>query len=329
MQTSNDAEDASSVEIKKISNHKDSEDVVMSDADDSSSIEIRYEMNQKESEDAVMSDAEEDLTDLPPSSPPTSHPRPSSQMVHTNVPSSSSPSPISSRTPSATKLDQVPSGRVLKKSIKIRPAKKAKIFTEQQQMALLNAAATEHHTAATTSLDNSQTLSSPSTRPPTSRKTRPAKELNQLPSTKIHKGSNKDKPRKKAKTFTEEQTQILLHAATSSYHSTHPTSPGMTVTEAYPNDHTSANKDTMPSPGSPIQTSRETPSTQQLDHIPSGKAHNKINQNKPVKKAKTLPKQQSPAQTNAASANSPPTSSSTLRRSERLKNKAAAGKAKI
>ena len=310
--------------------NKDDEDTQMSN----------YTDDPEDSEDAVMSDAV-DCPDLLPPCLPESYPRPIPQIDHTNVPSSSSPSPISRRTRSATKLDQVPSGRILKRPNKTKTTKKAKVFTEQQQMALLSAAATEHPTAAPTSLGgveqnpyptpptsthSSQSSSPPSSRPTSSRKTRPAKELNRLSPGKIHKNSNKDKPRKKAKAFTEEQTQMLLHAATSSCHSTAPTSPGKTVTENSPNHHASVNKDTIPSSGSPSLTSKETLSTPQLDEILSSKPHKDPNQNKTRKKAKNLTGQQTPALTNAASAHCPLTSSSTLRRSERLKQKAAAGK---
>ena len=323
---------------------EDDEDTQMSnDAQNPSPIEIKKESTQKDSEDAVMSDAEE-RTDRLPSSPPGSHPRPIPQMDYTKVPSSSSPSPISRRTRSATKLDQVPSGKVLKKPSKNKPTKKAEVFTVQQQMALLNAAATEHPTADPTSLGriehnpypspptsthNSQNSSPPSSRLPTSRKNRPAKELNRVSARKIRKNSNKDKPRKKAKTFTEERTQMLLHAATSRSHSTGPTSPGETVMETYPTTHTSANTHTKPSPGSPSLISKETHSAKQVDQIPSGKLHNNLNQNKSRKKAKTLTNQQTPAQTNAAPANCPPASSHTLRRSERLKKKAAADRGRV
>ena len=127
------------------------EDTRMSDdAEDSNPIELKKKSNQKDSEDAVMSDTE-DRADRLPSSPPGPHLRPIPQMDHTNVPSSSSPSPVSRRTRSATKRDQVPLGKVLKKPSKNKPIKKTKVFTEQQQMALLNAAATEHPTAAPTS----------------------------------------------------------------------------------------------------------------------------------------------------------------------------------
>ena len=271
--------------------NEDDEDTQMSnDAEDPSPIEITKKLNQKDSEDAVMSDAEDRFDQLP-SSPPSSHPRPIPQMDYTNVPSSSSPSPISRRTRSATKADKVPSGKVLKKSSKKKTTKKAKVFTEQQQMALLNAVLIE------------QISSPPRSRPPKSRKTRPAKELGQYPSRKIHKTSNKAKPRKKAKTFTEEQTQMLLNAAASSCHSIDPTSPEKPVVKTCPTPHTSANSDTEQSPGSPSLTSDETLSAQQLDHISSGKPHNNLNQNKSRKKAKTLIKQQkAPALTNAASA---------------------------
>ena len=309
------------------------------DAEDPSPIELKKKSNQKDSDDAFMSDAE-DRMDRLSSSPPGSHPQPIPKVDYTNVPSSRSPSPISMRTRSATKRDQVPSFKVLKKPSKNKPTKKAKAFTEQRQMALLNAAATEHTTVAPTSLGriehnpyptpptsthNSQTSSPPSPRPPTSRKTRSAKALSRVPSAKIHKNSNKDKTRKKAKTFTEEQTQMLLNAATSSRHSPSPTSPENPVTDTYQTPHTSANSNTNPSPTSPSLPSREILSAKQLDHIPSGKSPKATNQqNKSRKKANNHTNQQTPALKNAAPANCPPTSFPTLRRSERLKMKAAA-----
>ena len=133
---------------------EDDEDTQMSnDAEDPSPIELKKKSNQKDSEDAVMSDAE-DRTDRLPSSLPGPHPRPIPQ--YTKLPSSSSPSPVSRRTRSATKRDQVPSFKVLKKPSKNKPTKKTKVFTNQQQIALFNAAATEHPTAAPTSLGRIQ-----------------------------------------------------------------------------------------------------------------------------------------------------------------------------
>ena len=324
-------------------NEDDEHTKMSNDAQDPSPIEIKKNPNQKDSEDAVMSDAE-DRRDRPPSPPPDPHNRPIPQMEYTNVPSSSSPSPISRRTRSTTKLDRVPFSKVLKKRSKNKPTKKAKVFTEEQQIALLNTAATEHPTAAPTSLGriahnpyptpptsthNSQNSSPPSFRPPTSRKTRPAKELDRVPSRKIHKPSNKDKPRKKAKTFTEEQTQMLLHAATSSSHSTNITSLENTIAETSPTPITSVKSGIIPSSGSSSLTSGETLSAKQLDNIPSSKFYRDLNQNKSRKKAKSLTGQRIPALTNAASANYPPTNSHTPRRSERLKKKAAAGKGRV
>ena len=317
---------------------EDDEDTQMSnDAEDPSPIEIKEKPNQKDSENVVMTDAE-DRTDRLPSSPPGSHPGPNPQMDYTNVASSSSQSPISRRTRSATKPGQISSGKVLKKPGKNKPTKKSKVFTDLQQMALLNAAATEQPIAAPTSskhnpyptpptsTHNSQTSSPPGSRLPSSRKTRCAKEINHVSSQKVHKTSNKNKPRKKAKMFTEEQSQILLHAATASRHSTSPTSPAKNIPETYPTPPTSGNKDTIQSPGSPRLTSRKSLSATKLDHIPSSKPHNDFDQTKSRQNVKNLTKQQAPTLTNTASASYPSTYPHTPRRSERLKKKAAAGK---
>ena len=318
--------------------NEDDEDTQMStDAEDPSSIEIKTNPKQTDSEDVVMSDAE-DCADLLPSSPPGSYSWSIPQINHTTLPPPSPPSPISRRTRSATKPDQVLFSKVLKKPTKNKPSKKAKVFTEQQQMALLHAAATEHTTAAPTPLEkveqnpdpppptstpNSQISSSPSSRPPGSKKTRPAQEPNQVSSRKIQKPSKKDQLRKKAKTFTEEQTQILLHAATSSCHSTEPTSPDSPVTATYPTTTTSFNKNKIQSPGSPSLTSRETLSTKQLDDTLSSEPHKDSNRNQSRKKVKKVTQQHTPALKNAASPNYPPT---IPRRSERLKQKVATSK---
>ena len=325
--------------------NESNEDIQMSDdTEHPSPVEIKKESNKQASEDAVMSDVEE-RPDQPPLSLAGSHPRPVSRMSSTHFPSPSSPSPISRRTRSATKLDQAPSGKILKKSSKNRPTKKAKVFTEEQELALLIAAATEHPAAAPTSLGrskhhsyptrststhNSQTSSRPSSQPTTSRKTRTAKGRDRVPPAgKIHKKSNKNKPRKKAKTFTEEQTQILFNAATSNCHSTGPTSPEKSVVETYPTLHTSANKDTKPPPGSPSLTSGDTLSTIKPDHIPLRKAHKDSNTKKSRKEAKNPTEQQTSASTNAASASWSSTYPGAPRRSERLKKKAAAGKGRV
>ena len=317
---------------------EDDEDTQMSnDAEDPSSIEIKANPKQIDSEDAVMSDAE-DCADLHPSSPPGSYSWSIPQINHTTLPPPSPPSPMSRRTRSATKPDQVLFSKVLKKPTKNKPSKKAKVFTEQQQMALLNAAATEHPTAAPTpvgeiqpnpyptpptSIHSRQSTAAPPSRPPGAQQPPPAQEPNHGASRKIQKPSKKDQLRKKAKTFTEEQTQILLHAATSSCHSTDPTSPESPVTATYPTTTTSANKDKIQSSGSPSLTSKDTLSTEQLDDTLSSEPHKDSNRNQSRKKVKKVTQQQTPALTNAASPNYPPT---IPRRSERLKQKAATSK---
>ena len=317
---------------------EDDEDTQMSDfAEDPSTIEIKENPNQKDSENVVMTNAE-DRTDRPPSSPAGSYPGPNPQMDYTNIASSSSQSPISRRTRSATKSGQTTSSKVLKKPGKARPTKKSKVFTDQQRMALLNAAAIEQPIASPTSSEhnpyptpptstrNSQTSSPPGSRLPPSRKSRRAKEIDRVSSQKVHKTSNKNKLRKKAKIFTEEQSQILLHAATASCNSTGPTSPATTIAETYPTPHTSANNDTKPTPHSPSLPSKKGLSATNLDHITSSKSHKDFNQNKPRQKLKNLTKQQAPTLTNTTSASCPSTNPHTPRRSERLKKKAAAGK---
>lgn len=127
---------------------KDHDDVEMSDvAEDSSPIEINEDLI--DSEDTAMFDIEERPHDTPPSSPPSlppsspqSYPKPASDKCYKNTPSPKSPCPTSRKTRSATKLDQVPSGRVLKNTSKNKPRKKAKDFTGTQTKALLDAAST-------------------------------------------------------------------------------------------------------------------------------------------------------------------------------------------
>lgn len=227
---------------------KKHEDVEMSDdAEDSSPIEVNEDLI--DSEDTAMSDVEEHSNQTPPSSPPSappssppyspySHSGPALDINYQNLISPKSPCPTTRKTRSATKLDQVPSGRVLKNTKKNKPRKKAKDFTEAQTRALLDAASNgspptnptplgrnepEPHPTPITSTDcgESPTLSTtPQT--PIPRKTRSATKLDPVPSGKVLKRPNKEKPLMKKKVFTEEQKTELPNAATTGSPSTSP-----------------------------------------------------------------------------------------------------------
>lgn len=229
---------------------KDHDDVEMSDdAENSSPIEINEDLI--DTEDTAMSDFEERLNETPPSSPPSlssssppssppqSYPRPASDNLYKKLPSPESPCPTSRKTRSATKLDQVPSGRVLKNTSKNKPRKMAKDFTEEQTKALLDAASNgssptnptslgrnepEPCAAPTTSTNNEESPKpSPNPQTPIPRKTRSATNLEQIPSSgKILKKSSKEKPLKKGKALTEQQNTALLNAATTSSPSASP-----------------------------------------------------------------------------------------------------------
>ena len=110
-------------------------DIQMTDAPISpDSVETTEKYWGSESEDKVMTDPEDPLNHISttPSQPP---------IINTKSQKSPSPSqgPTRRKTGSATKLDQAAPSRVLKNTKK-KPAKKAKKFTEQQAMLLLNAA---------------------------------------------------------------------------------------------------------------------------------------------------------------------------------------------
>lgn len=230
---------------------KDHDDVEMSDdAENSSPIEINEDLI--DTEDTAMSDFEERLNETPPSSPPSlsssssppssppqSYPRPASDNLYKKLPSPESPCPTSRKTRSATKLDQVPSGRVLKNTSKNKPRKKAKDFTEEQTKALLDAASNgssptnptslgrnepEPCATPTTSTNNEESPKpSPNPQTPIPRKTRSATNLEQISSSgKILKKSSKEKPLKKGKALTEQQSTALLNAATTSSPSASP-----------------------------------------------------------------------------------------------------------
>ena len=89
------------------------------------------EPKQADSKNTVMSDVE-NPPNYSPSSLIESQPRSTANKNNKSLPSSNSQSPTSRKTRSSTKLDQVSSGRILKKSSKNKPPKKTKDFTEQQ-----------------------------------------------------------------------------------------------------------------------------------------------------------------------------------------------------
>ena len=107
-----------------------------------------------ESEDSLMKDPEEPLNHT------SSHPSQPHSSPITNTKSQKSPpssqGPTRKKTRSATKLEQTPPSRVLKKTKK--SAKKAKEFTEQQAMMLLNAASNNESTSECSALRRSERL---------------------------------------------------------------------------------------------------------------------------------------------------------------------------
>ena len=121
---------------------KDS-DIEMSDVPEGPGLaEALEELNEPEPEDTVMSDVE-DSPSHTLSSPSKSHPRPTTNTHLRKLPSPSARGPTSRKTRSATKLYQALSDKVTKnKNIRKKPTTKAKQFTEQQTMVLLNAAST-------------------------------------------------------------------------------------------------------------------------------------------------------------------------------------------
>ena len=178
-------------------------------------VEIKKEQNQADPENIVMSDVEDYPSHSPPS-PPESQSRPTANKNHKCLPSSSSQSPTSKKTRSSTMLDQVFSGKILKKSSKNKPPKKTKDFTEQRTTALLDTALTSSPSTDPTSLGRNEpesytkptanthhrALPSPSSPISTSRKTGSSTNLDQAASGRILKTSKK-KPLKKAKAFPE------------------------------------------------------------------------------------------------------------------------------
>lgn len=258
---------------------EDHDDVEMSDGvEDSSPIGINEDLI--DSEDTAMSDIEERPNQTPPSSP-TSLPPSLPPSSRSSPPSSSPSSPPSSP-------QSYP-----------RPA----------------------------SDDFYQTLLSRKSPCPTSRKTRSATKLDQVPSGRVLKNTNKTKPRKNPKDFTEAQTRALLDAASTGSSFTNSTPLGRNTPESYPTPATSTNNEESPLPPPPTpQTTipRKTRSATNLEQIPSGKILKKPKKEKPLKKKKVSTEQQKTALSDAATTGSPSTSPNILRRSERLKKKAAA-----
>ena len=103
--------------------------------------EIKEESNHVDSEDTDMSDVEDPPIQTP-LSPPESQPTSTQNTNPKKGPSPSSHGPTSRKTQSATKPDQVPSGRILKNSRNKKRCPKEKVFTEEQTKALLDAAST-------------------------------------------------------------------------------------------------------------------------------------------------------------------------------------------
>ena len=258
------------------------QDIEMSDdAEDPTLIEVKKETI--DSEDTVMSDVEDRPDQTPPSSPHP-HPKPISDTDSKNLLSPRSPCPTLRKTRSATKLDQVPSGRISKKPNKKKPRKKAKDLTEAQTEALLNAASP----------------SAPPTGPTPLERTEP--EPYPTPATDIN---NRKSP-----------------SPTSS--STGPTSHERNEPEPRPTPTTGTNNRKPPSPTPTSPVSRRTRSATKLEQIPPGKILKKPSKEKPLKKGKAYTEQQKTELLNAASSSGPSTSPILLRRSERLKGKAAA-----
>ena len=122
---------------------KEDSDIEMSGVPEGPGLaEALEELNEPEPEDTVMSDVE-DSPSHALSSSSKSHPRPTTNTHLRKLPSPSAGGPTSRKTRSATKLDQALSDKVTKnKNIRKKPTTKVKQFTEQQTMALLNAAST-------------------------------------------------------------------------------------------------------------------------------------------------------------------------------------------
>ena len=134
------------------------------------------------------------------------------------------------KTRSAKFSDPTPSNKIHKHTIKKNPPKKAKSFTEEQQVALLSAVSTEHPATAPTShrrdepepyptpptSTNQNATTSPNSQYTTSSRTQSTKKIDQAALGKILEKPRHNKQPKKPKAFTEEQTKTLSNAATGS-----------------------------------------------------------------------------------------------------------------
>ena len=247
-----------------IKGHND-ETEMLDHTEDINPVDVKKESNQADSENIAVSDVEDFSSHLP-HPPPESQPRHTANKNHRKLPSSSSQSQTSRKTRSSTKLDQISSGKILKKSSKNKPGRKTKDFTDQKATALLDIALTSSSSTEPTSLGRKEPESNPkpaantdhralplpSSPISTSRKTRSSTKLDQAASGKILKKSSKNKPLKKAKAFTGQQTIALLDAASTSYPSANTTSLGRNVPESYPEP--TAETDRRESPALSSQT---------------------------------------------------------------------------
>lgn len=121
---------------------EDNDDIEMMDVpEDQSLVEANERFETPEAKDTVMTDLEEPSQCTPCASRSQSEHLTNGESE--NVPSSGAPNRISRKTRSrpAKKVDQALSGKVPRKGGK-KPAKKAKTFTEEQKMTLLDAAST-------------------------------------------------------------------------------------------------------------------------------------------------------------------------------------------
>lgn len=119
------------------------------------SAEVIDESWKEESGDIIMTDSEDSLERIF-SDASLRHPRP---VTDTHSKKSLSPAQglIPRKTRSTTKLDQASTSKVSKNKSK-KPVKKAKVFTEQQTMMLLNAASNQVHTTNGSPLRRSERL---------------------------------------------------------------------------------------------------------------------------------------------------------------------------
>ena len=121
------------------------DDIQMTDAHalgDLTPVEIMDDFEEAESEDLVMTDFENPPTHISSCSP-DARSRPATSTDFGKLSLCNAQGSTSRKTRSATKLNQALSGRVLKNTDE-KPTKKAKEFTEQQTIMLLNAASNEY-----------------------------------------------------------------------------------------------------------------------------------------------------------------------------------------